>query len=162
VVDGAMTDPEAARARIAQLRSAGYGDVRGIHVHTPVDKAVDRARSAWKRGAGKETTPDKPGPRLVPHAALRDAARSHGDDASAQAFDAVRPHLDGWQRWDHSGSAPVRKSRGGKPERKGVTSVEDFTAARAQQAHAQLSQAPPEPSEPPGFIEPQEGEPGGW
>lgn len=112
VLDGSGTNPDADLERVQRLRSSGYTDVRGIHVHTPVEKAVDRNR-------GK-----------VPPQAMRSAALSHGDDAASQGFDQLKQHLDGWEHWDHSGAAPTRKAKGGKPPKQGVGSIEDVLAGR--------------------------------
>jgi Zeta toxin len=127
VVDGAMTSASSAEDRIDDLRRHGYSHVAGIHLSTPVDKAVERARSAHARSAGKDV---QPGPRLAPSAALRMAAESHGADSSDHAFEEMRPHLDRWEKWDHSGKEPVRAAKGGKPEPHGLRSVEDLMAAR--------------------------------
>lgn len=112
VIDGSMARGRP-QDRVADLHRQGY-DVRGIHVHTPVDKAVDRARSEGGKG------------KFVPAETIRAAAGSHGTDATSDAFDELVPKLDGWQRWDHSGSAPTPVSKGGKPEPPQVRAVEDL------------------------------------
>lgn len=126
VLDGSVPGGHA-QDWAAHLRSRGYSDVRGVHLSTPVDKAVDRARSAHRSGLGKD---QEPGPRLIPAHALRDASGSHGTDGTEQAFEALKPHLDGWEKHDHSGAAPVLAAKGGKAPAAGIRSVEDFTAAR--------------------------------
>lgn len=112
VIDGSMARGHP-QDRVADLHRQGY-DVRGIHVHTPVDKAVDQARSEGGKG------------KFVPAETIRAAAGSHGTDATSAAFDELTPKLDGWQRWDHSGAAPVPVSKGGKPEPPQVRAVEDL------------------------------------
>lgn len=116
VIDGAMADPEAAKARIGQLRNAGYGDVRLIHQHTPVEQAVDAARSRHKAGSARL------GGRFVPPSALRAHSAGPGDDAVQRAVEEVKPHVDGWERYEGG----KRTARGGKPPAAGVASVEDL------------------------------------
>jgi hypothetical protein len=113
VLDGSMTNPDADAERISRLRGSGYREVRGIHLHTPVEKAVDRSR-------GK-----------IPAQAHRASALSHGEDASSQGFEQTKDKLDGWESWDHSGSAPAKKKTGGKPPAPaGAASIEDVLAGR--------------------------------
>jgi hypothetical protein len=111
----------------AHLRGQGYADVRGIHVSTPVDKAVERARSAHRSALGKD---QQPGPRLIPAHDLRDMADSHGADGTARSFDWLKAALHGWEQHDGSSGAPVLTAKGGQPPAAGIRSVEDFTAAR--------------------------------
>jgi len=110
-VCGSMADPEHVRQQAGRLRNAGYSEIRGLHLSTPVDKAVRDARSAG-----------------TPAQAVLASALSHGADKSARGFDQAKEHLDGWEKWDHSGDVPVRKARGGKPPRAAgaVHSVEDL------------------------------------
>jgi hypothetical protein len=109
---GSMTDPGAVGERVRRLRSAGYGEVRGIHVHTPVDKAAERGAAAGN-----------------PPLAYWGMAGSFGTDDSSKGFEASKKHFDGWEHWDHSGPGPVRRKRGGKPpSSSGPSSVEDLVA----------------------------------
>jgi hypothetical protein len=107
VLDGSGTNRISDIERIKRLRASGYTHIHGIHVHTPPPVAAGRA--------------------LEPHA-IWSAARSHGTDDASEGFEKLKPHLDGWEKWDHSGAAPVRKQRGGSPPRDGVFSVEDVVA----------------------------------
>lgn len=127
VMDGTMQGSAHTQDWASELRGQGYEDVRGIHLATPADKAVDRARSAHRSGVGKDK---QPGPRLIPDAALRDAAGSHGEDRTETVFDGMKGQLDGWSKYDGSGAVPSLTSKGGKPPAPGMRSVEDFTAAR--------------------------------
>jgi hypothetical protein len=108
---GSMTDPDAVGERVRRLRSSGYGEVRGIHLSTPVDKAADNGARAG-----------------IPPMAYWDLAGSHGADDSARGFEKSKQHFDGWEHWDHSGAVPVRKARGGRPATSGPASIEDLAA----------------------------------
>jgi hypothetical protein len=110
---GSMTDPEHVRTQAGRLRNAGYGEVRGMHVSTPVDKAVSDARAQG-----------------IPSQAVHASVLSHGDDKSSQGFKDAQKHLDGWESWDHSADKAVRKAKGGKPARTtdAVHSVEELAA----------------------------------
>jgi hypothetical protein len=107
---GSMTDPDHVAERARRLRSSGYSEVRGIHLHTPADKAAGSGASVG-----------------IPPMAYWDLAGSHGTDDSATGFEKSKQHLDGWEHWDHSGATPVRKAKGGKPAAAAVpSSIEDL------------------------------------
>lgn len=112
---GSMTDPEHVRTQVGRLRNAGYSEIRGAHLSTPVDKAVSSARAAG-----------------LPASAVLASALSHGDDKASRGFEAAKEHLDGWEKWDHSGDTPTRVARGGRPARPAgiVHSVEDLASGR--------------------------------
>lgn len=113
VLDGSMHDPDQVRQRVSQLRHSGYGEVRGVHVSTPVDKAVDRHRANG-----------------TPALAVLAHAGSHGTDTTQQGFKDAQPAFDGWEQWEHSGDTPTRQKRGGKSPRQSdvPASAEDVVA----------------------------------
>lgn len=111
VIHGSMSDPDHVHAQVKRLRAAGYNDIRGMHVGTPVDAAVDRAQSDGHPA----------------HSVLSDAL-SHGHDRTKRGFEAAQQHMDGWEQWDGAGDKPVRRSRGGAAPGSddAIPSVEDL------------------------------------
>lgn len=112
VLDGSGTDPDSDAERMRRLRHGGYSEIRAMHLHTPVERAVSRHQKS------------------VPAHGFRSAAMSFGDDKSRQGFEQTRQKADGWERWDHSGGQVRRVARGGAPPRKGAGSIEDVLARR--------------------------------
>jgi Zeta toxin len=121
-----MSSPEATTAHISHLHSHGYS-AHGLFVHTPVDKAVNEAQSAHRRGHEQWRQEKGVGAKHLPPSRLGAAETTEGSSVNKDSFEFAKPQFDSWEHWDAS-DGPVKKTGESDtpPVSSGITSVEEL------------------------------------
>lgn len=100
--DITMSSESSVTKRIAALKTAGYGEVRGVFVDIPVEVSVSRAMSRYRRGADKHLAGSGPGGRYVPPAIIRAQRTESGETINLGVFDKIKDSFTEWSVYDNS------------------------------------------------------------
>ena len=91
--------------RAGAMRAAGYKDIVGIFVDTPVEVAVTRAAARYRRGLNRWRAGNGNGGRYVPALIQRGQIQPDGRTKNWHSFASRRALFDSWSTWTTEGGS---------------------------------------------------------